>query len=349
MRTKQAVRKERFIVGRLLRFLVLVLLLTLPLVASLSRGASQQGQVPVVEQTQPVNPVQPTTTLAPTATTFDPERTPEPTPFPTATPVITADVRLLVDVRHDLELLATAALQTFPPGWNNNVDQTNPQIALLTRSDLELLAATLINPESRPDGWIGAVGSTPIAIARDARHDLELLAEILGYVPRPEGWRGSDPLHSCSRATQTLIRLLERGGIYRLQLDANDPDFCYKAEIEVTRFTEMEILGNAEIGELFSSDVAILSPHNISSDVAVAFLDTSATRRVGVLPPGTPIRPIARSRVEFSRMMLVAGDGFQVFVEHTNTTVTRQQYRNLPNVNALEFETFCNAEWCEAN
>ncbi len=331
--------------ARLLRVIMIILLLGLPLAASLSRDDRLAQGVPQAEQT--VIPFVTQTPFIPVEGTPEP---PTPTPFITATPLPSVDVSLLLNARNDLELLADTVLGVGvrPEGWSGPASQHDPQIGLLTRLDLELLATTLINPSDRPTEWFGAVGSTPYAIARDVRHDLEVLATFYGFrrSQRPGGWIGADPLLTCNRSTQTLINLLQRGTGFRLSADANDPDFCRNAEIEVTRFTEVELLANAQIGELFSQDVALLSPHSIISGVAVAFLDSAAQLRVGVVPQNLPIRPIARSTVDFSRMMLIAGDGFQVFVDHQDTTLSAEQYRQLPNLDALEYTTYCNAQWC---
>jgi hypothetical protein len=343
-------------VARWLRALILTALLALPLAIAASRDTPQRDQS-MMQQTIELTgePFAPTITpfgtpfIPATQPFFDPEATPEPTPFPTATPVIPADVQLLLQAREDLERLADDQIGPGqrPEGWNGPVPFSDTQIALITRLDLEVLASTLINPSQRPANWFGTVGSTPFAVARDVRHDLEVLADLrLGRTQRPVGWIGGDPLFACNRATQTLISLLERGGVFRLEVPANDPEFCRKAEIEVTRFTEMNILANAQIGELFRSELTLLSPHNINSRVAVAFLNRAATQRLGVVPNGTPIQVVARSYAEFSNMMLIAGDGFQVFVDYNDTTVTPRQFRALPNVDSLEAQTYCFVEWC---
>ncbi len=339
--------------GRILKGIILAVLFVLPLALLTGRDTTATLDPIGPEQTGLIgSPAPPVTTTpafgtpAPTPTVFDPERTPEP---PTPTPVLSEEVKLLVRARSDLEALASAQLRpdARPVGWNGEVDVRSPDIGLLTRLDLELLATDLINPSQRPRGWIGAVASTPYYIARDVRHDLELLASVYYQEERPAGWLGADPLMRCNRATQTLITLLERGGVYRLNVETNDPDFCRLAELEVTSFTETRILGNAQIAELFADDLIILSPNNVNTEVAVAFLDSAATRSVGVIPNGTPLTPIARSYADFSRMMLVAGDNFEVFVEYTSTSVTERQFRNLPNAASLELDTFCFAPWCD--
>src|SRR5690606_1610206 len=95
--------------------------------------------------------------------------------------------------------------------------------------------------------------------------------------------------------------------------------------------------------------VAILSPNQVNSDIAVAFLDSAATRNVGTIPNGTPIQVLGKSNASFSRMMLVSGDGFQVYVDYQSTTVTEQQFANLPNATSLNLTTNCFATWCKSS
>jgi hypothetical protein len=351
-------------VARVFRILTVLVLLMLPLVALFSQNTSAQVVQdpsatptfdPFLTPSPTIDPIFLVLTPSPTPTetaTIDPENTPEPTPFPTATPVIPAEVFILLDARKDMELLADQqiGIGQRPVGWNGEVSPYEPQIALLTRADLELLATTLINPERRPSAWTGAFASTPYAVARDVRYDLEVLADVVyGRDNRPTGWLGGDPLMRCNRATQTLVALLERGGIYRLNVDANTPNFCREVELSVTSFTEKQLLANTQISDLFTDQVALLSEHQVNTDLAVAYLDARATRRVGIIPNGTPIQIVARSYASFSNMMLVQGDNFVVFVEYTNTTVNDQQFRGLPNFEALQVTTNCFADWCETN
>lgn len=332
--------------GRLLKAVILAFLVLIPLAAATGRAQIERVLPPNPEQTNdPFDPFGPFGRAERTA-----ETTAEVTIL-TPTPAAPPQTFVWLDVRKDLELMASDRLggSTRPQGWSGPpADWLNPDIPLLTRLDLELLATTLINSDQRPDGWIGAVASVPIYIARDGRHDIELLADLMyGDNVRPLGWTGGDPLWRCSRATQTLINLLERGGVFRLQLDANDPDFCRKAELEVTVYTEQQILGNAQISNLFTDELIVLSPNSITTDLAIAWLDATATRRVGVIPRGTPIRIIGRSYASFSRMLLVSGDNFEVFVEYPNTTVDAGAFRRLPNYESLTNAPYCFAEWCE--
>lgn len=338
--------------GRIIRVLFLSALLILPLALTIKRDTATETPILAQERTRDPFPTSgnPTLTPFPSPTIFDPENTPEPTPIPTATPAVSADVLLLLDIRLDIERMADDVFSQLerPAGWNGELDRTDPAIAIKTRSDIELLASSVINPSDRPSSWFGAVASTPFAIARDVRHDLERLADLYyGRGSRPDDWLGGDPLLSCNRSTQTLVNLLERGGVFRLDVNPNTPDFCRDAEIAVTTFTETQILGNANIGSLFASELAILAPHQVDTQFAVTWLDSSAVRNLGVAPFGTPFTPIARSYVDFSNMMLIRGDNFEVFVEYQNTTVNDNQFRSLPNVASLEVNTFCLAEWCQ--
>lgn len=285
---------------------------------------------------------------------INPEGTVEPTPVPsltpsmTPTPVISDDAQLLVRARADLELLAESQMPGVrPEGWSGNSDPYDTQLALDTRFDLELLYGTLVDIDARPKDWIGAVGSTPIYIARDVRHDLELMADLFfGPTSRPSGWYGGDPLFRCNRATQVLVELLARGGLFRVDTNPNDPNFCREVEIAATLYTETQVLANARRG-IFSPEIALVSNNEITTDFAVAWLDSAARIRVGVVPKFTPVKVIGRSYATFSNMMLVSGPDFQVFVEYSNTTVTPDQFRALPNVATLDIAPVCFAEWCE--
>ncbi len=288
-----------------------------------------------------------------TPTPFDPEFTaPPPTSVPTftPTPVIAPEARILLDVRSDLELLADeqVGVAARPEGWSGSNDPTDPQLGLLTRLDLELLYGGLVDVATRPAGWFGAVGSTPLAIARDTRHDIELMADLFyGPGTRPAGWRSADPLFKCNRATQTLIALLQRGGLFTLEVDANDPNFCYNAEVAATRFTETRILASNLENGLFNSSLTVLSEYQIDTEIAIAFLDPSATLKVGIIPRGTPIQVIARSYADYSNMILVSGANFQVFIEYQNTTLTDDQFRGLPNLSGFSPAPTCLADWCD--
>jgi hypothetical protein len=60
-----------------------------------------------------------------------------------------------------------------------------------------------------------------------------------------------------------------------------------------------------------------------------------------------PFTPVARSFTQFSRMTLVQGADFEVFVDYATTTITKNEFSVLPNVNSFPTNIFCGAEWCE--
>ncbi len=339
------------------RVLAVLGVLAMPITAALTREPAAFAQETTVEPGTLTALWATVTAQAAFTTPFlGPEVTVEPTiaptlaPTMTPTPAIPEDAQLLTRARADLEILASAQMGSVrPEGWSGISDPYATDLALLTRLDLELLYGSLVDATARPATWIGAVGSTPIAIARDVRHDLELMADLFfGPLTRPTGWYGGDPLFRCNRATQVLVQLLQRGGLFTVEANPNDPNFCYNVEIAATRYTEMEILANAERG-VFSPEIALVSDQQVTTDFAVAWLDSSARIRVGIIPNGQPVKVIGRSYADFSNMMLVSGTDYQVFVEYQNTTVTADQFRSLPNVATLEIAPTCFAEWCETS
>lgn len=269
----------------------------------------------------------------------------------TAAPVNEALI-LLVDARTDLETLATSTVGiTRPAGWSGSLDVTDPTLPLLVRFDLELLAEAVLGAGNRPAGWFGSVASTPYALARDVRHDIELLADAaLGKGTRPTGWVGTkgNTLLLCDRATQTLVNLLQRGGVFTLTIDPADPDFCLKAALEASTFSELTLLSSPADRPIFSAGVqsTLAGAHSIDTDFAVAFLDKGAALSVGVIPKGEPITPVARSTAQFSRMTLVQGTDFLVFVDYRDTTLTEEQFEALPDAGTIETQPFCSASWC---
>lgn len=276
----------------------------------------------------------------------------EPTPEPTEEePLFEADtISILVNARADLELLAADQLgQARPEGWTGLLDVDNPQLPLLLRLDLELLVGSLLGADTRPNGWFGAVRSTDEAVARDIRHDLELLADtILGYNVRPENWAGpNDPVVRCDRATQTLVNLLVRSNLFAVTADPAAAEFCAEVEVAASRFIEANFL-SGDAGAIFNAPAAaaVGGPVQIDTEFGVSFLDRFARQSAGVIPLGTPVEPVARSYVEFSNMTLVQGEGFLVFVDYQDTTLTVDQFEVLPNVDSVSQQPFCNARFC---
>ncbi|MFN8376185.1 MAG: hypothetical protein U0694_25335 [Anaerolineae bacterium] len=317
-----------------------------------SPAAIAEAQEPITtpEPIQPIGPVE----------TFT--NTPEPTIAATATPEPTQPsaalgeaLPVLINARLDLDVLANDRLGgQRPAGWNGSADFNDAQIPLLIRLDLELLAGTTMGADQRPAGWFGAVASSTYAIARDIRHDLELLADtIVGAGIRPNGWTGDDPIMRCNRATQALVGLLERSfrgsGGFELQIDPNSPQFCTQAEIEASRYTEVNLLSNntGASGGL-NAPAAASGTVTPIGNFTVAFLDRDAQQRIGIIPRGTALTVVARSYTTYSAMILVQAAGFQVFVDYTTTTLTEDQFEPLPNVDGVDFDTFCDADWCSA-
>lgn len=270
----------------------------------------------------------------------------------TATPeagppqTFTADVQnLLVQARLDLELIADAISSERPEGWSGSLDIENPQLPLLIRLDLEVLSAGVYGIENRPIGWFGPVSSTQDAISRDIRHDLELLANNVFGASRPTDWAGAAPIYRCDRSTQALASLLEKNGLYTLSADVNSPEYCTQVSQEVSRFVEVNLLGdNVNFSE---NGVEIPAEVRIESPLGVAFFSRAAARRAGLMPVGAGITPIARSYQGFSNMTLIRGEGFLVFVEWQNTSLTQAQWRALPDEAGFEYETTCTSDWCE--
>ncbi|MDZ4670183.1 MAG: hypothetical protein SH821_04890 [Phototrophicales bacterium] len=267
----------------------------------------------------------------------------------TQPPVQPSETTLLLAARSDLENLVNATRAGVrPDGWTGAIDISDPNLALLIRLDLELLAGALVGANFRPDGWFGVIASTNFAIARDIRHDLELLAETILGATRPTGWVGSEPLLRCDRTTQALVRLLELNGVFALQADRTAPDFCARAAREASVFVEVNYLATGTaVGERISPNVVgATGGETVNSNFAVGFFDTSAIGRAGVIPNGTTVRPLARSYTQFSNMMLIGGNGFVVFIDYLFTTVTDDMFEALPNVTTIEYSVSCAADWC---
>ncbi|MEO8606858.1 MAG: hypothetical protein ABI690_03205 [Chloroflexota bacterium] len=267
---------------------------------------------------------------------------------------------LLISARSDMELLAGQQLGAERPiGWSGSLDVNNPQLPLLTRLDLELLAGRLMAPDQRPVGWFGAVPGTTVSIVRDIRHDLERLADTVG-IPnvRPNGWSGADPLIRCERGVQALVNVLERGGVFSLNVDGNDPNYCQLVELQASHFAETNILSsptttlatsasNPAASGTSGSAVAFSGSAQIDSAIAIAFLNRYGTEQVGKIPVGTSVEPVARSFTQFSAMTLVRGQDFEVFIDYRDSNLTADQFAVLPNVDNASVNTVCNASWCE--
>lgn len=284
------------------------------------------------------------------ATTPDPAASANATATPAGpiSPIEPNALDLLTAARNDLDILASQNMGADRPlGWTANGDITNIQLPILIRLDLELLAGQLMGPDQRPEGWFGAVPSTAFAIARDIRHDLELLADKVNPPNvRPPGWIGSDPVMRCDRSVQTLVFVLERTSSYKLNIDVFDREFCRLAELQATAYAESNLLPNNRVtnnGSQSSSSSGV----QITSPYAVAFLDRFGRRATGSIPVGEQITPVARSYTQFSKMMLVRGNGYEVFIDFSASNISIDQYAALPDVNSVGTQTSCSAGWCK--
>jgi len=321
-----------------------VLALPLVLVAQDTPATTPDPSVPAAQVTVTF----PSSANDPSA--VDTSSTPVPTAVPPASPIEPNALALLTDARNDLDILASQNMGgDRPVGWTGSKDITNIQLPILIRLDLELLAGQLMGPDQRPAGWFGAVPSTAYAIARDIRHDLELLADQFNPPNvRPPGWKGSDPVIRCDRSVQTLVFVLERTAGYKLTIDPLTQDFCRMAELQATSYAEANLLPNAKAPKGSTSQVASNGAIQISSPYAVAFLDRFGRRPTGSIPVGEPITPIARSYTQFSKMMLVRGNGFEVFIDFSASTVSENQFAALPDVNSVGMQTTCTVSWCKS-
>jgi hypothetical protein len=192
------------------------------------------------------------------------------------------------------------------------------------------------------------VPSTAFAIARDIRHDLELLADTtLQPNVRPPGWAGDKPIYRCDRATQTLVNLLERGGVFQLALDPLAANYCQQAAVEASRFAEANLLSNPSPGAAAGSAPAPAAGSvTVNNNFTAAFLDLNARQRVGLIPNGETFTPVARSANPFSNMMLVRGNGFEVYVDYATTSVVTEEFQALPTVETVPPNPACTAAWC---
>lgn len=320
---------------------------------------------PTVENvTQPtVAPtVQPVQQTSPTeAPTLPPESVEATVVPPTDIPPVPAlpgsdqTGQVLLPARNDIEILANNTIGTAirPPGWNGTFDVNDPQMALKARLDLELLAQELVG--ARPAGWFGVQPTSAYATARDIRHDLELLADaVIAPNVRPPNWMGDNPIMRCSRATQAMALLLESRGLLTMPTSSpGSATFCADLETEVSVFAEVALLDGTILSQperpAPDANSQVENPNepvSIITPGALAFYDRSATRLAGAVPLNTSVVPVARSYSDFSRMTLVRGEGFEVFVDFQDTTLDTLTYEALGDINAISFSPACIVAWC---
>jgi hypothetical protein len=250
-------------------------------------------------------------------------------------------------LRGDLERLADErlGLETRPPGWIGNRNENSPSFINDVFIDLGRLADNQLGAGNRPEGWNGALSTSQVSSVRRLRIDIELLADAtLGEgVSRPTGWQGTDPLARCDATLQTLIVLVEaRAGTTRADIEADDPDYCEKAQNAVVQFAENPLTPVVdEEGGGSTVDSRLL----FKSRNAFAYLDVAALQYMGAMPYDIEFRPWFRN-FQDSNMMFVTGPNFAVFIDRRWTTMPEEVFRLLPNLEDRKPLTFCDATWC---
>lgn len=267
------------------------------------------------------------------------------------------------ELREDLNTLAQSlfGVEVFPDGWLDGKEQAS------IRQDLELLRATTVNRgELVPaELWFGeAVVGDEWLVARGNRHDLELLADAK-LAERPAGWTSFDALVRCPYTVQNAVTLLENEAALLFTTDPTSPLYCTQIAIEAAEYVEggggipVVAVEAIPVGEVASGPAGqggggplVVSAGGISGTTVTpyAYLDPKADIQIGQIVRGTPFTALARSSAEDSRMMYVAGEGFNVWVGWPWTTVTEIEYMSLPLVEDVRWQlpkllcyaTFCN-------
>lgn len=264
-------------------------------------------------------------------------------------PIPADALRVLVNARTDLELLAQEYLGNERPlGWSGSLDINDASLVVLVRLDLELLAGQMLSSDTRPPGWFGAVAGSAYLTASDIRHDLELLADnMMGAGGRPDGWSGGEPIARCDRATQNLAYLAQTFEGWAFEGDSTALDFCQQAAQQLAQFDAAAL--NARASAPISAPAGQGGGSGLLralGDDTYGYLDRSATQRIGVIPIEETFTALARSYTPFSRMTLVQGNGFQVYVDWKTTTMTEAEFWALPNVREAGADPVCNVVWC---
>ena len=281
-----------------------------------------------------------------------------PTPIPNIAPILpdmTRTAQILLSARSDMEILAnnTIGAAERPSGWNGTFDTSDPQMALKARLDLELLAEQLTGAGNRPVDWFGTQPTSAYSTARDVRHDLELLADAaIAPNVRPPNWVGDLPVMRCGRATQALVLLLQSRGLYTPISTPGSPTYCSDLEAEISVFTEINLLDGTLATAPTPAPTDVPDVENANAPVsivtfgALAYYDRGALELAGAMPQGLIVTPVARSYAQFSRMMLIRGDGFEVFVDYQDTTLDQPTFDALGDVTVLDISPVCTIEWC---
>ncbi len=265
------------------------------------------------------------------------------------------------DLRADLNALDEAIFRAavVPDGWSGGNEASS------IRQDLEILrlASNQVGGPVDPANWFGEVFGSPWVVARANRHDLEVLADAkLGFNQRPPGWTYEGALVRCPRTVQNLVMLLQSSVGLLYEAQATGPGFCQQVALEVSGLVEGGQLDPGTGGGGEAAAPAGLEEGPSASGVVTvggipgaatnpnAYLDRFARLRIGVIPRGTPFTALARSSTPDSRMMLVQGEGFVVWVAWPWTTITVEQYLSLPFADAVKDQLpqlLCFAAFCQ--
>ncbi|MFC1959553.1 hypothetical protein ACFLYO_02475 [Chloroflexota bacterium] len=274
------------------------------------------------------------------------------------------------ELRADLNNLAQSLFEvgTFPAGWQDGKEPDS------IRQDLELLKqATAGVGEAVPaEAWFGeSVVGADWTIARGNRHDLEILADAkLGVGSRPDGWTSFDALVRCPYTVQNAVTLLQNDATVLFEADPLLPGYCAQiaveaaavvdggaglltAEAEPVPVAEAPVTLPVETDGTGGGGPVVVSAGGIQGTTTTpyAYLDPQANIETGQIVRGTPFTALARSSAADSRMMYVSGEGFNLWIGWSWTTLTAAEYRGLPLVEDVRAElprllcyaTFCNA------
>lgn len=247
--------------------------------------------------------------------------------------------QLILAGRGDLERLADEllGLNTRPEGWVGNRDAASPTLLSDTYLDLERLADDQLGIGQRPESWLGSPPTVAIYGYRWLRFNLEILADTLGFITRPRGWQGTNPVETCSPAIQNLTSLAVRAFEFDPAAVVAAP-YCTGLEIAANSIIENppvleENEGGGDQGDIYESDIAF------------TYLDVAATQYMGIMPRGIEFKAWYRNFGD-SNMMFISGEGFAVFVDRRWTTLPIEIFDRLPSLEGVRPLTFCDASWC---
>ncbi|MEM6527080.1 MAG: hypothetical protein AAF653_02235, partial [Chloroflexota bacterium] len=124
-------------------------------------------------------------------------------------------------------------------------------------------------------------------------------------------------------------------------------------EAEVSVFTELNLLEQPEPAPAAAAatQAAPQNPNAQASIVTpgtIVYFDRGALEIAGIIPQGELFTPVARSYAQFSRMMLIRGEGFELFVDYQNTTLDAPTFEALGDINVIDVAVSCALDWCQS-